>query len=134
MAETVTLSVKETERIAALCYEGETLKVMLCSVGLTGYTASSTVANWQSVEKSGNGYARFSAVIGTGTYDTGDGRYELPTISAEFTATGAGYDYDRVVAYIDGATYPYLIVAEDPNIVLSAGQSQTYAIDPNVRP
>ena len=134
MAQTVTISPKETERVAALAYEGETMKVMLCSVGLTGYTASSTVANWQSVEKSGNGYVRASLVVGTGSYDTGDGRYEMPTLTAEFTATGAGYDYDRVVAYVDGATYPYLIVAEDPNLVLSAGQYQTYTIDPNVKP
>lgn len=134
MAQTVTLSTAELGRIAALAYEGETLKVMLCSVGATGYTANSTVANWQSVEASGGGYVRYSEVIGTGSYDSGDGRYELPTIDAEFVATGAGYSYDRVVAYIDGATHPYLVLAEDPNIVLSAGQVQTYAIDPNVRP
>lgn len=131
MAITASLSTKELKRVAEVAYEGETLKVMLCSVATSGYTAESTVANWQSVEKSGNGYARFSVVIGTGTYDATDGRYELPTVNAAFTATGAGYSYDKIVVYIDGATYPYLVLTEDPNITLSAGQTQTYAIDLN---
>lgn len=131
MALTAAISQKELERVAALAYEGETLKVMLCSIGATSYTAQSTVANWQSVEKSGNGYVRYSVVIGTGSYDGTDGRYELPTIDADFTATGAGYSYDRVVLYIDGATYPHSVLTESPNITLSAGQTQTYRIDLN---
>jgi hypothetical protein len=36
MALTTSVSVKELERIASLAYEGETIKVMLCSVGTTG--------------------------------------------------------------------------------------------------
>jgi hypothetical protein len=129
MAITTTISTKELERQAALVFEGETLKVMLCQVGLTGYTAESTVANWQSVEVSGNGYVRYSEVIGTGSYSGTAGAYLLPTIDAEFTATGAGYSYDRVVLYIDGATYPHSVIAEDPNITLLAGQTQTYRLD-----
>lgn len=128
MALTTTISTKELQRIASLAYEGETLKVMLCQVALTGYTAESTVANWQTTELSGNGYVRFSEVIGTGSYSSGDGRYNLPVIDAEFTATGAGYSYDRVVLYIDGETYPHSVIAEDPNIVLAAGQTQTYRL------
>lgn len=131
MAILTTLSTKELERVAALAYEGETLKVMLCSVGVTGYTAQSTVTNWQSVEASGNGYVRYSELIGTGAYNSTSGKYELPTIDAEFTATGAGYTYDTVVLYIDGATYPHSILTETPNIVLSAGQTQTYRLNLN---
>ena len=129
MAITTTISTKELERQAALVFEGETLKVMLCQVGATGYTAESTVANWQSVEISGNGYVRYSEVIGTGSYSGTAGAYLLPTIDAEFTATGAGYSYDRVVLYIDGATYPHSVIAEDPNITLLAGQTQTYRLN-----
>jgi hypothetical protein len=129
MAITTTISTKELERQAALAFEGETLKVMLCQVGLTGYTAESTVANWQSVEVSGNGYVRYSELIGTGSYSGTAGAYLLPTIDADFTATGAGYSYDRVVLYIDGATYPHSVIAEDPNITLLAGQTQTYRLD-----
>jgi hypothetical protein len=128
MALTTTVSQKELARVANLAYEGETLKVMLCSVGATGYTAESTVANWQSVEKSGNGYVRFSSVIATGSYDATDARYEIPALDAAFTATGAGYSYDRIVCYIDGATYIHSLIVEDPNITLAAGQTQTYRI------
>ena len=128
MALTTTISQKELQRVAALAYEGETLKVMLCSVGATGYTAESTVANWQSVEKSGNGYVRYSTTIAAGSYDAVDGRYEMPAIDAAFTATGAGYSYDRIICYIDGATYIHSLIVEDPNITLAAGQTQTYRI------
>ena len=128
MALTTTISQKELARVAAAAYETKTLKVMLCSVGATGYTAESTVANWQSVEKSGNGYVRFSTTIAAGSYDATDGRYEMPAIDAAFTATGAGYTYDRIVVYIDGATYIHSLIVEDPNIALAAGQTQTYRI------
>jgi hypothetical protein len=128
MALSTSVSTKELARVAAAAYEGETLKVMLCQVGVTGYTAESTVANWQSAEVSGNGYVRFSEVIGTGTYSAINGRYQLPTIDADFTATGAGYTYDRIVLYIDGATYPHSVISEDPNIVLISGQTQTYRL------
>jgi hypothetical protein len=131
MAVSVSLSQKELERVAALAYEGETLKVMLASVGTSGYTAQSTVANWQSVEKSGNGYVRYSEVIGTGSYNSSTGRYELPSIDAEFTASSLGYSYDRIVLYIDGATYPHSVLIEDPAIVLSPSQTQTYRLDLN---
>lgn len=131
MALTISVSPKELQRVAYEAYEGLTLKVMLCSVGATGYTPSSTVANWQSVEKSGNGYVRASNVIGTGSYNGTTARYELPSYDAEFTATSTGYSYDRVVVYIDGATYPHSVLTEDPNIVLLAGQTQTYRISLN---
>ena len=131
MAITATISNKELQRIAALAYEGKTLKVMLCSVGSTGYNAQSTVANWQSVEKSGNGYVRYSELIATGTYDSSDGRYELPVIDADFTASGAGYSYDRIVLYINGETYPHSVITESPAITLVAGQSQTYRLQLN---
>lgn len=128
MAITVSISQKELARVANLAYEGETLKVMLCSVGASGYTAESTVANWQSVEKSGNGYVRFSQVIATGAYDATDARYEIPNIDAAFAATGAGYTYDRIVIYVDGSTFVHSVITEDPNIALAAGQTQTYRV------
>ena len=131
MAVITSLSTKELARVAGLAYEGKTLKVMLCSIGGTSYTAESTVANWQSIEKSGNGYVRFSTVIGTGTYSATNARYELPVIDAAFTATSAGYSFDRIVLYIDGATYPHSVIVEDPNIVLVAGQTQTYRLNLN---
>jgi hypothetical protein len=128
MAQTITISQKELQRVAALAYEGETLKVMLCSVGATGYTAQSTVANWQSVEKSGNGYSRFTATIATGSYNGTAAAYVMPDIDAAFTATSTGYSYDTVVIYINGETYLHSIIVESPNVTLVAGQTQTYRI------
>lgn len=127
MAQTTVISTKELQRQAALVFEGKTVNVMLCSVGTSGYTEESTVANWQSVELSGNGYARFSAVIQSGSYNTTQGAYIIPVINAAFTAT-TPYSYDRIVIYIQGETYTHSVVREDPNVILSAGQTQTYAI------
>jgi hypothetical protein len=129
MAVSTVISQKELERVAALAYEGETIKVLLAQVGTSGYTAQSTVANWQSVElASANGYVRYSEVLGTGSYNATTGRYELPVIDAEFTASGVGFTFDTIVAYIDGATYPHSVITESPNIALQTGQVQTYRI------
>jgi hypothetical protein len=128
MAITVSLSQKELKRVADLAYEGETIKVMLCSAGISGFTVESTVANWQTVEQSGNGYTRYSQAIPVGAYNLSNSRYEVPAIDAPFSATGAGYSYDRIIIYIDGATYLHSLIAESPNITLAAGQTQTYRI------
>ena len=52
----------------------------------------------------------------------------MPAIDADFTATGAGYTYDRVVVYVDGATYIHSLITENPNIALAPGQTQVYRI------
>jgi hypothetical protein len=128
MAITTTISQKELKRVAGLAYEGETLKVMLCTVGSTGYTAESTVANWQSVESTGTGYVRGSAVVATGAWDGTDLRYEMPTIDFAFTCSSGTYSYDTVVAYIDGETYVHSIIVESALVTLAAAQTQTYRI------
>ena len=128
MALTVQQSTKELARVANLAYEGETIKVALCNVGSTGYTAESTVTNWLTTEISGNDYSRFSLLLGTGAYDSVDARYEVPFFDAVFTASGSGFTYDRIVVYVDGATYPHSVITENPNIAIVAGQSKTYRI------
>jgi hypothetical protein len=128
MALTVQQSTKELARVANLAYEGETIKVALCNVGSTGYTAESTVANWLTTEISGNGYSRFSLLLSTGAYDSGDARYEVPFFDAVFTASGSGFTYDRIVVYVDGATHPHSVITENPNIAMVPGQSKTYRI------
>lgn len=128
MAVSTSISQKELKRQAGLVYEGKTLKVMLCAAASSGYTAEGTVANWQSVELSGNGYTRFSATIATGSYDTGTATYKIPDINAVFTASGVGFEFDRVILYIDGETYIHSMLTEAPSIVLSPGQTQTYTL------
>jgi hypothetical protein len=129
MATTATISQRELKRLAGLGYEGKTLRVMLCAVGDSGFTAESTVANWQSVEIVGNGYVRYSAVVGTGSYSEVTASYNMPVIDAAFTASGDGYSYDRIIAYINGETYIHSEIVEDPNITMAANQSQTYRIE-----
>jgi hypothetical protein len=130
MAQTITVSPKELERVASAAYTGKTLYVMLCTAG-SGYGASTTVLNWQTNESFGNGYTRFSTVIAEGTYDSVNGVYKIPTIQASFSATGisAGINYDTVVLYISGESYPHSIITENPSIVIQNGQTQTYIID-----
>jgi hypothetical protein len=128
MALTTIISDKELERVAALVYEGQTLEVMLCSVGESGFTANSTVAEWQTIEQSGAGYTRFSVEIEEGSYNEAESRYEIPAIDAAFSAVNPGYIYDRVVIYIEGATHIHSLIVENPNITLAGGQTQTYRI------
>ena len=128
MALTVQQSTKELARVANLAYEGEAIKVALCNVGSTGYTAESTVTNWLTTEISGNGYSRFSLLLGTGAYDSVDARYEVPFFDAVFTASGSGFTYDRILVYVDGAIYPHSVITENPNIAMVAGQAKTYRI------
>lgn len=128
MARTVKISQKELKRVAVEAYEGKTLKVMLCNVGTTGYTEESTVSNWQSAEISGNGYSRYSATIGNGSYNSTEGAYLIPTINAAYTASGSGFSYDTVVTYIDGETYVHSVTTESPNVTVASGQTQTYPI------
>jgi hypothetical protein len=129
MALSASLSPKELERVAVQCYETQTLKVMLCSVGLTGYNSSSTVANWQSVEQVGNGYVRSSTTIGAGSYNATSQKYLLPTIDAIFNCTSGSIIYDSIVLYIDGQTYPHSVLTESPNATLQTGQSVTYRLN-----
>ena len=128
MTVTAQISQKELARVANLAYEGETITVMLCSVGVTGYDAESSVAQWQSVEQSTNGYARFTAVAQTGAYDATDGRHELPLIDSAFTSTGAGYSWDRVVIYEAGETYVHSVLTESRAQALLAGAPKTYRL------
>ena len=128
MALTVSISKNELARVANLAYEGETLEVMLCSVGATGYDEENTAAQWATVEKSGNGYVRYTEVVSTGAYDSGSGRHEIPVISAAFTATGAGYSFDRVVLFITGVSTVHSILIESPAVTLLAGQTITYSL------
>jgi hypothetical protein len=132
MALTTAISRNELERVAVAAYGTKTLRVMLCTVGGSGFTENSTVAQWQTRELAEqNGYVRFSAAIATGQYSAANSRYEFPVINASFTASGSGFNYDRVVLYIDGATNVHSVLTESPNIVLQAGQTQTYRLTIN---
>jgi hypothetical protein len=127
MALTSTISTKELQRQAAAAFEGKTYTVFLAT-NTGSLTAESTAALWLAEEVSGGGYAAVTGTIGTGSYSTGNARYELPAINATFTATSPGFTYDTVCVRIGTETYLHSILVESPNIAMAAGQSKTYSI------
>jgi len=119
----------EPQRVAQLAYEGQTVNVILCNDAGSGTTAEDLIADWQEIEVSGDGYSPYSTTVATGSYVSAEGRYEFPTISASFTSTGGpAISYDRVVIYLDGQTYPYCILTEEPNVLILTGQTRIYDI------
>lgn len=100
---------------------------MLCDNSASQYTAEETVANWQLSELPVQyGYQRFSAVVGSGSYDAANGYYTLPQVSATFNCTDSQYTFDTVVLYFGASVYPHSIIVENPLISLLAGQTRTY--------
>ncbi len=128
MTISTSISTKELERVGNLAYKDKTIKVMLCNSVDADYTAETAVGDWQTFEISGNGYVRYSVEPLPGAYSATTGAYAVPDIFAEFTASGVGYAYNRIVIYVDGEIYPHSVLTESPNIYLSAGQKQTYKI------
>ena len=96
MAILTTISRRELTRIAGVCYEGRYARISLALMSTQGLTAESLRSEWDAIKVSGNGYLDYWAPILTGAYDTGDDRYETPTITAEFTASGTGYTYNTI--------------------------------------
>ena len=128
MPITLSISQNELQRQAALCFEGNAYEVFLAT-NTGSLTANSTYAAWQAVEvASGNGYAPVTGNLGTGAWDAGDARYELPAITATFNSTGSGFSYNTICVRIGTETYLHSIIAESPSITLAAGQSKSYVI------
>ena len=127
MAVALTISTKELERQAKLVFEGKSYKVFLASNAGT-LTGDSTAAQWEAVEVSGGGYAAVTGSIAAGSYSTVNGRYQMPQISAAFSATGAGISYNTLCVKFDGELYLHSITVETPSVTLAAGQSKTYLI------
>lgn len=136
MTLTIAVSTKELARVAAAAYEGESVRVSLHNVGITGYTEESTIASWDTVKlAAANGYADFVLdPIPAGGFDGIEERYEIGDdgvnsfITAEFTGSGSGFTYDTVVVRIGSATYPHSVLTEDPAITVAAGETRSYAI------
>lgn len=127
MAIALTISTKELERQAKACFEGQTYKLFLASNPGT-LTADSTATAWEAVEVSGGGYTAAAGTLGTGSYKLANGRYELPVITATFTATGGGFSFNTICLRIGSEAYLHSITVENPSITLAGGQSKSYTI------
>jgi len=128
MAYSVTVPQRELRRVADMVYKDYDYRVCLASVGSSGFTAESTTANWDSVEKSGSGYARVTGTFSAGSYDATDARFEMPAIAAVFTASGGTITFDRVYIVIGDHTHISYLGVESPAITLADGQSISYTI------
>lgn len=129
MALTVSITPKELERQAAACFEGKPYSVFLVSDPTETLGNTNTVLEWEALELAeADGYARATGTIGTGSYNTSLGFYQLPAINAQFTGAGAGHTHDAVVITVDGADYPHSILRLSEPLVLQAGQSKSYLI------
>ena len=135
MALSSAISPAEMIRVAAAAYEGNSVRVALAAAGTSGFTVTSTAAQWDTVKLSGNGYTDYTSTIAAGGYDSTDGRYEMGTtpgsntfIDATFTATGGSLTFDRIYVVIGTSTSLHSLLAESPAVTLASGQSVTYRI------
>jgi len=91
-------------------------------------TEASTLAQWEAVEiPAANGYAPITGTLGAAVLNLSNGRYEAPTITGQFSATGAGYMFDTIVVKLAGGrTFPYALKIYSVPVTLSASQAQTF--------
>ena len=102
MAISSIISPKELRRIAVRSYEGKTLWVRLCQLSNGSYDANTSVSIWRDLELPNvAGYLPYSATIQPGTYSSTNGRWELPSIDAAFSAVSTVFTYNRVLLYVD---------------------------------
>jgi hypothetical protein len=114
---------------AQLTYEGKAYKMLLAYRNGTVLTQASLMSAWNAVKLSaGNGYAEKTGTIGTGSWNSGNARYELPQFTMTITATGSGITYDAVLLQVDNRTYPDRVVLLPTPETLQAGQSKTYVL------
>lgn len=130
MAITTTITRAELARLAAAAYEGLPYRVCLADNAAAGLTANSSLAAWDGIELSGNGYARVEGFIENGAFNETNLRYQMPVISSEFQASGGTLTYDTVYTVIDDGYEETLhsIIVEAPPISLIDGASIIYRI------
>jgi hypothetical protein len=138
----------EKGRLSGLGYEGKRIRAFLAYDPLLTLSEGSLRTAWEGLQLPiGNGYSQVSFVVPTGAYDNGDDRYEVGDTGGvfrqvQFTATGAGYTYNRVcwvVGTSDGVggwndeNYLSFITPEDPFLQLLAGQTAIYNFQIGIR-
>lgn len=125
----------EAGRIFAASYAGK--KARLCLATATTQDLESTTAQWDAVEKSGNGYVRCEWIIPEGSYEAE--RFEAETQNCQFIASsgGAGLSWNAaylVIGTIGGGgvvtwnTGVSFVLTENPLVTLAAGTSRPYTV------
>ena len=130
MAVTTTIAQRELKRQAGLCLEGRDYTIFLAN-NTTSLTAESTAAAWTAAVITGDAsYADVTGTLATGAWNTPNLRYELPAVTASFTAdaAGSGFTYNTLVITFDGETYIHSTLVESPSVTLAPGQSVSYTV------
>ena len=116
-------------RQAQLTYEGKTYKLLLAYRDGAVLTQTSLMSAWNAVKlTAGNGYAEQTGTIGTGSFNTGNARYELPQFTYSLTASGSGFTYDAILLQVDNRTYPDRVILLPTPETLQSGQSKSYVL------
>ncbi len=114
---------------AQLAYEGKSYKLMLAFRNGTVLTQASLMSAWNAVKLSnGNGYTEKTGTIGTGSFNSGNARYELPQFTLSLTASGSGFTFDAIVLQVDNRTYPDRVVLLPTPETMQSGQSKSYVL------
>ena len=112
-----------------LAYEGKAYKMLLAYRNGEVLTQASLMTAWNAVKlAAGNGYAEVTGTIGTGSFNSGNARYELPQFTMSLTATGSGFTYDSIVLQVDNRTYPDRVLLLSTAETLQAGQNKSYVL------
>ena len=130
MAYAATISQRELKRQAGLCLEGKDYIAFLVD-NTTSISTETATATWYAAVVSGDAdYADVTGTLATGSWNGTALRYDIPSVTATFSADagGTGYSYDTVVIAFDGETYIHSVIVETPAITLAPGQSKTYTL------
>ena len=112
---------------AQLTYEGKSYRMYLAYRNGTVLTQASLISAWNAVKlTAGNGYAELTGTIGSGSWNSGNARYELPQFQMALTASGSGFTFDAIVLHVDSRTYPDRVILLPTSETLQSGQSKTY--------
>jgi hypothetical protein len=127
MTLSLSVSTKELERQATLCFEGLAYKVFLVQ-NTSSLTAEDTAALWEADELTSPSYSAVTGTIAAGSYHVGNARFQMPQIVATFTAGSGGLTYDSICIKLGTETYLHSVITESPLINLLDGQSKTYTL------
>lgn len=127
----------EAGQIWAERYQGKRARLCL-AVNPGTLDASSTTAQWDSAEISGNGYSRYQWTLPAGAYSNGNERFEAPSQLCQFQASagGAGLSWNTaylVLGTISGSTTTWntgvsFLLVESPTIALYPGEPRGYSV------
>jgi hypothetical protein len=128
----------EAGRLYANDYAGKKARLCLATTASGSPGASSTTAQWDAVERSGNGYVRCEWTIPSGSFNATTDRFEAGAQECVFSASAGGAGLTWNAAYLVIGTFSSgtvtwsagvsFLLAESPSISLAAGTSRTYTV------